>query len=429
MRAPTAGHHPAQLLPLIQALAAICLVISSFQFVDLVPPYSDTLLLATLAMAVLVTLLWLLRARLDSSTPRLTCGVLACVLLGVSTIHGQIAFAAPAVVLTVALLVLDASWRASLVGAATIPLIWCMASMLISTQPWWFWLIQVVATTPLIGLGTVLGLLLKRYDAILLAQQEAVRARDEALAHLRRQGTLEKELMLSQERDRAARELHDGLGHRLTLVSMSLELAERTRDRDPQAAWQEVASARATTGQAMREMRAWVRAVSPPRSSQASGIEALEDIAESFRGTGVDIEFVSSVRNAPPLSEAAGLLMHRTVQEGLTNALRHAKAQEMTITVSLDGEPESLWWNVSVLNPPADRRRADGLSSAGPAVLDGLGVVPGFGLSGLTQRAHELGGRIDAGHTPDGFVLRLRLPSNARESAPADDPTDQGVLR
>ncbi|MEI2776220.1 MAG: histidine kinase [Tetrasphaera sp.] len=75
----------------------------------------------------------------------------------------------------------------------------------------------------------------------------------------------ERDLVLAQERTRAARELHDGLGHRLTLVAMSFEYAQRMRHRDPEPAWAEIENAAKTNQEALDHMRLWVRAA-PPES-------------------------------------------------------------------------------------------------------------------------------------------------------------------
>jgi len=122
--------------------------------------------------------------------------------------------------------------------------------------------------------------------------------RDAALEKLRRRAVLEKELMLARERARAAHELHDGLGHRLTRIGMSLEFAGRVRDSDPDAAWEEVAVAERTSREAVREMRTWVRALSPVRAEDDRGVASLEDVAASFRGTGVRVRVTDELTGA-----------------------------------------------------------------------------------------------------------------------------------
>ena len=103
------------------------------------------------------------------------------------------------------------------------------------------------------------------------------------------------------------------------------------------------------------------------------------------------------------LTEAAELLMYRTVQEGLTNALRHSRAR----TVDILAAASSDGLLISVANDiPADRRQAV------PQALVGEddGASAGFGVSGLSERAAEMGGRVTAGRIGDSFLLTLMLP-------------------
>lgn len=94
--------------------------------------------------------------------------------------------------------------------------------------------VQLLAVTLMLSLGVLLGQLLRELD------QER-RRNAELLDEVRRAAVTEQELMLADERSRSARELHDGLGHQLTLVVLSLEFAERMRDKDPGRAFAEAA--------------------------------------------------------------------------------------------------------------------------------------------------------------------------------------------
>ena len=252
------------------------------------------------------------------------------------------------------------------------------------------------------SLGTALGLALSRYDVALAAQRRAIAERDAALEKLRRRAVLEKELMLAQERARAAHELHDGLGHRLTRIGMSLEFAGRVRHSDPAAAWEEVAVAERTSREAVREMRMWVRALSPVRAEDDRGVAGLEDVAASFRGTGVRVRVIDEL-SPRSLTEAAELLMYRTVQEGLTNALRHCRARSVDIRVSAvdRGALVTVTNDIPVeLRPRVPRAPVGGEG----------GASAGFGLGGLSERAAELGGAVTAGRDDDSFRLALTLP-------------------
>ncbi|GAB3705303.1 sensor histidine kinase [Mariniluteicoccus flavus] len=243
-------------------------------------------------------------------------------------------------------------------------------------------LLDSLAGLLLAGLGLVLGLGLRE-----LADER--RANLRLVEELRATHQIEKELMLSDERARSARELHDGLGHRLTLIGMSLDYAGRMRESHPDKAYAEVEHARDQALEALTHMRRWVRALNPPRDSALTGIAAFEAIAESFRGTGLDVR-VHQTGQEHELSREASLFAYRLVQEGLTNVLRHSDADEVDITVHWrDGGVEvELADNGGVRGsrPPAD-------------------VEAGFGLRSLAERAAELGGAFAARTDERGVVL------------------------
>lgn len=120
----------------------------------------------------------------------------------------------------------------------------------------------------LLCFGVALGSALRSYQQAHARDQQELAERDEAMARLeeaitrlRRTAEIEKELLLADERARSGRELHDRLGHRLTLISMGLEFARRTRDDDPENSWIEVATADATARETLTEMRTWGRAL------------------------------------------------------------------------------------------------------------------------------------------------------------------------
>ena len=194
-----------------------------------------------------------------------------------------------------------------------------------------------------------------------------------------------RELTVAEERARMARDMHDSLGHRLTVIKMGLENAERR----PEDVWAEVAQAKRQSADALAEARRWVRALRPLPLNGSVGPAALETLARSFDGTGVSVRF--AVDGAPrPLSPDTELVLYRVLQEGLTNALRHAAAGSVQARLSYADDRVRL--------VVAD----DGRGAQAP---------PGFGLTSLAERARELGGRLHAGDADDGgFELRTELP-------------------
>lgn len=257
--------------------------------------------------------------------------------------------------------------------------------------PGWSMVTEVVVITAMLGLGLVLGETVRH----LLAER---RRNAELLAEVRRTAAAERDLMLADERARSARDLHDGLGHRLTLIQISLAYAAKMRDREPERAAEEVETARAAAGEALEHMRTWVRALNPPRPSSSEPGEGFEAIAASFRGTGLDVR-VQQTGTPRELGRDTSLFAHRMLQEGLTNVLRHSDASAVEIRVDWGAEEIGL------------SLQDDG----GP----GAALSDGFGLRSLTERAAELGGGFRAEAGEHGVRLEARVPAAASPVAEA----------
>mgnify|MGYP000889571070 CR=1 FL=1 len=402
----------AALLPVLQILSLVCLAFSGLQFLfEFEAPRRGVWAGYVLATAGVVGIMWMARRRAAPGRARAACSVVVFVLLTGPALLGTIGFVVPVLIVAAALLVIDVGVRASLAGDAVASAALAALFPVLGGGGPREILLFAIPMAVLMSVGTALGLALSRYDAALTAQRRAIVERDAALEEVRRRAVLEKELMLARERARAAHELHDGLGHRLTRIGMSLEFAGRVRDSDPAAAWEEVAVAERTSREAVREMRTWVRALSPVRAEDDRGVAGLEDVAASFRGTGVRVR-VTDELSPRSLTEAAELLVYRTVQEGLTNALRHSRARSVSIRVSAVDRGAL----VTVTNEiPAERLESIPRAPVG----EGGGASAGFGLGGLSERAAELGGALTAGRDGDSFRLTLTLPP--REIATAID--------
>ncbi|MEO3804046.1 sensor histidine kinase [Nonomuraea sp. B1E8] len=200
-----------------------------------------------------------------------------------------------------------------------------------------------------------------------------------------------RELTVAEERARMAADMHDSIGHHLTVIKMSLENAERFRSRRPESAWEEVRQAKETTVTALTDARRWVRALRPlALEGQISGA-ALERLAASFDGTGLAVSFEVAGGEAP-LDPDVELVLYRVLQESLTNAVRHASARHVSGRLAFEDE--------RVVLVVAD---------------DGRGRVPdargGFGLRSLAERARTVGGVLTAGNRQGGgFEVRAELP-------------------
>ncbi|GAA2350600.1 sensor histidine kinase [Dactylosporangium salmoneum] len=185
--------------------------------------------------------------------------------------------------------------------------------------------------------------------------------------------------LAAQERLRIARDMHDALGHRLSLVSVQAAVLEVAGLPDEQrAAVRRLAeSVRGAVGD-LHELVGGLRAPRP-------GLTAIADLVAGARAAGVDarLEIRGPRRELP---EEAGPVAYRLVQEGLTNGVKHAPGVPLLIRAEWEDDALVL----SVTNPvPPDRAP----------------VVPGRGLLGLAERAEPAGALV--GHAAGGGEFRL----------------------
>src|SRR5215208_7010321 len=227
-----------------------------------------------------------------------------------------------------------------------------------------------------------------------------VRARRELVRSLRAQGDRAAEEARAAERRRIAREMHDVLAHRLSLLSVHAGALEF----HPDAPAEEVAEAagviRESAKTALEELRGVIGVLredgseSPTQPPQPT-LADLAALVEESRAAGMRVTARIELGDAAPPA-AVGRTAYRIAQEGLTNARKHAPGAAVTLTVRApDGDLEV---EVRSLAPVA-------VAAAAP--LPGAGT----GLIGLAERVSLAGGTLEHGVDSDGaFVLRASLP-------------------
>lgn len=209
--------------------------------------------------------------------------------------------------------------------------------------------------------------------------------------HLGAYAAQAEELAAARERNRLAREIHDSLGHYLTVVRVQLEAALAVHERGPELALDAVRKAQALAGEGLREIRnsiATLRAAPLERRTLCEALLAL--VAESEAGgLSVKMEVQGTERE---LSAAAGLTLYRAAQEGLTNVRKHAAGARPRLLLTFGSND-----TVSLM-----------VSDDGPGAESTNG---GFGLLGLRERAALLGGSFSTRTAPgSGFTLTIELP-------------------
>jgi signal transduction histidine kinase len=203
-----------------------------------------------------------------------------------------------------------------------------------------------------------------------------------------------------EERNRLAREMHDTLGHRLTVASVQLEAAQRLCPTDAERAAGLVGTVREQIRGALGELRATVATLRTPVEADLHLRSSLRRLIDHFEAaTGLTVHRVLP-DELVSLPDSHRVALYRAAQEALTNVQKHAGASQVWLVLSSDGSAVTLL--------VGDDGR--GISRTG----DG----GGFGLSGLRERATQLDGELHLEPRPGGgtqLSFRLPLPEDSEQ--------------
>jgi signal transduction histidine kinase len=206
-----------------------------------------------------------------------------------------------------------------------------------------------------------------------------------------------------QERTSIAREMHDTLAHRLSLIATFAGALEYNASASPAQVAQATGTIRSTSHEALEDLRAIIGVLrdddgrQPIQRPQPTFADLDELVADTRRaGTTVDLQIDLAVDDRAKLPDRIGHTVYRIVQEALTNARKHAPGQRVRIAIG--GQP-GRGVDVEVSNPLGARRRA--------APLPGAGA----GLVGMGERVELQGGQLEHGVEPTGrYRVRASLP-------------------
>jgi signal transduction histidine kinase len=202
--------------------------------------------------------------------------------------------------------------------------------------------------------------------------------------------TQAEELAMTQERNRLAREIHDSLGHTLTIVNVQIEAAKVVMDSDPDGALDAINKAQELAKKGLTQVRESVAALrESPVSNRPLG-EAIATLIEEAQSSGIITEFKIN-GESQALEHKVALALYRAAQEGLTNVRRHARASRVDIL--LDFQPSEVRLEVK------DNGVGAGETSGG------------FGLLGIRERMQLLGGKLEiSSGIGKGFCLTASVP-------------------
>ena len=227
-----------------------------------------------------------------------------------------------------------------------------------------------------------------------------VRARRELVRSLREQADRAGDEAREAERRRIAREMHDVLAHRLSLLSVHAGALEFNPDAPAEEVGEAARVIRESARAALDELRGVIGVLREDRGDSLTRppqptLADLGALVEESRAAGMRLSAEIELGEAAP-PDAVGRTAYRIVQEGLTNARKHAPGAAVTLTVR--ATDDELQVEVRSLAPVA-------VASGSP--LPGAGT----GLIGLAERVTLAGGELESGVDPEGaFVLRARLP-------------------
>ena len=249
---------------------------------------------------------------------------------------------------------------------------------------WWL-ILDVVAHAALVAIGAMLQARASLVASLVLRAQRAEEEQGRRIAEAR-----------AAERARIAREMHDVLAHRLSLVATYAGALEYRPDATPEQRVQAAGVVRAGVQDALDELREVITALREDSDDHDWPQPTLADLPrliEESRSAGTQVAVrgtLAELSGLPPMSARAA---YRLVQEGLTNARKHAPGQPVTVTVAADGGDAAL---IEI------RNRTQESDSVLPS--------SGSGIIGMTERVRLAGGQLDHGLRNGEFYLRAALP-------------------
>jgi signal transduction histidine kinase len=260
--------------------------------------------------------------------------------------------------------------------------------------PWLDYLLRGRAAPSLAALAALVAWLL-----VVLGTGEAVRIRRERAAEAARIRGEEARRRASEERLRMARELHDSLGHYLSVISVQSAVALNLNQQLPEQVQAALGAVKQASKEALRELRSVLDILRQdgeraPRSP-ASTLARLGELVSQASAPGLEVR-AETEGTARPLPFGVDVAAYRIVQEALTNVARHAGPATATVLVTYGEEDVTVQVDDDGRRPGARQQPA-----------------AGSGIAGMRERVAALGGEFFAGpRQGGGFRVRARLPLN-----------------
>ncbi|MFJ8862609.1 sensor histidine kinase [Streptomyces sp. NPDC102451] len=207
----------------------------------------------------------------------------------------------------------------------------------------------------------------------------------------------EAQLRATQERLRIARELHDVIGHTMSMINVQASAALHRLEKDPGQAAEALAAIKDGSKAGLRELRTTLGVLrqvdEEAPTAPAPGLAGIDDLAAAAGPAGPEVRIERNGTEVRPPA-AVDLAAYRIVQESLTNAARHGRARHVTVRLSYE-----------------DTQLTVVVEDDGTGTSSGRAGTGGSGIAGMTERARALGGTLTARKRQEGgFVVHARLP-------------------
>ncbi len=242
----------------------------------------------------------------------------------------------------------------------------------------------------------ILDIQKERAERLLHQLEESNAELGEAHKQLQSYANEVEELTIVRERTRMAREIHDTLGHYLSILTIQLETISKLQERDPARAAIEVAEARRVASQSMQEVRNAIAALRPTSIATLSLTQAISQLGNEFEQSATETQITLDLdTQLPPISPDLQAALYRAVQEALTNVRRHAHASKVLVRLRYENELLEL----VVLD-----------NGNGTSTNELDNQHGGFGLIGLQERIELLSGHVTYGPAEStGYRVTIKV--------------------
>jgi signal transduction histidine kinase len=260
------------------------------------------------------------------------------------------------------------------------------------------WLAPLVFGNP--GVSLAFALALGGWLVVLVIAAEVFRLRQERTVETRATQALDARRRASEERLQMARDLHDVIGHNISLINVQASVGLDLMDTQPDQARAALAAIKTVSKDALDELRSMLSALrqadeGSPRAP-APSLDRLDELVELTRAAGIAVT-VKTVGEPRPLPAAVGLAAYPIVQECLanTNVTRHAGPAKATVRLGYG----------------SNRLDIEVCDYGQAHIANGPSLGTGSGIAGMRERADALGGRLAAGpRAGGGFAVTAHLP-------------------